>query len=170
MSDFEPRIYVACLAAYNSGYLHGAWIDADQDEDDLLKEAQAILDSSPIPNAEEWAIHDSEGFGDLRLSEYTSMETVAQLAKFVLEHGDVGVGLLEYNGMNIEEAERMLEECYYGEHESEADFVSDFMEETQPVPEHLQFYIDYERMARDWFVNDFLSINAGGKVHVFSHC
>ena len=26
----QPRIYVACLAAYNNGYLHGAWIDADQ--------------------------------------------------------------------------------------------------------------------------------------------
>lgn len=25
----KPRIYAACLAAYNSGYLHGAWIDAD---------------------------------------------------------------------------------------------------------------------------------------------
>lgn len=26
-----PRIYVACLAAYNNGSLHGRWIDADQD-------------------------------------------------------------------------------------------------------------------------------------------
>jgi len=26
-----PRIYVACLAAYNAGKLHGEWIDADQD-------------------------------------------------------------------------------------------------------------------------------------------
>ena len=30
VSDSNPRIYVACLAAYNNGYLHGAWIDADQ--------------------------------------------------------------------------------------------------------------------------------------------
>jgi antirestriction protein len=28
----EPRIYVACLAAYNNGNLHGAWIDATQGE------------------------------------------------------------------------------------------------------------------------------------------
>lgn len=27
-----PRVYVACLAAYNSGFLHGAWIDAGQGE------------------------------------------------------------------------------------------------------------------------------------------
>ena len=26
-----PRIYAACLAAYNNGHLHGRWIDATQD-------------------------------------------------------------------------------------------------------------------------------------------
>ena len=29
-TNTEPRIYVACLAAYNNGILHGAWIDAAQ--------------------------------------------------------------------------------------------------------------------------------------------
>ena len=32
-TESNPRIYVACLAAYNNGYLHGVWIDADQDAD-----------------------------------------------------------------------------------------------------------------------------------------
>lgn len=32
----DIRIYVACLAAYNNGILHGAWIDADQDVDDMV--------------------------------------------------------------------------------------------------------------------------------------
>ena len=26
----QPRIYVACLAAYNNGILHGAWIEATE--------------------------------------------------------------------------------------------------------------------------------------------
>ena len=26
-----PKIYVACLAAYNNGFLHGQWIDANQE-------------------------------------------------------------------------------------------------------------------------------------------
>ena len=33
MSD-EIRIYVADLAAYNNGKLHGVWIDATSDLDD----------------------------------------------------------------------------------------------------------------------------------------
>lgn len=61
MND-TPRIYVACLASYNAGILHGRWIDATDAEvihegiEDMLSESQ-----EPIP--EEWAIHDYEGFG-----------------------------------------------------------------------------------------------------------
>ena len=33
--NVKPRIYVACLAAYNAGILHGKWIDAAQDADSL---------------------------------------------------------------------------------------------------------------------------------------
>ena len=43
----ERRIYVACLAAYNSGHLHGQWIDADQSADDIQEEVNAMLASSP---------------------------------------------------------------------------------------------------------------------------
>jgi hypothetical protein len=30
MSNEAPKIYVACLASYNNGILHGKWIDAVQ--------------------------------------------------------------------------------------------------------------------------------------------
>ena len=42
-TDTNPRIYVACLAAYNNGYLHGAWIDADQDVDEIRDEIATML-------------------------------------------------------------------------------------------------------------------------------
>ena len=42
MQELTPRIYVACLAAYNSGQLHGAWIDADQSADAIHDEIRAI--------------------------------------------------------------------------------------------------------------------------------
>ena len=38
-----PRIYVSCLAAYNSGYLHGMWIDATQDPDDIYDDIEWLL-------------------------------------------------------------------------------------------------------------------------------
>ncbi|MEH6808999.1 MAG: antirestriction protein ArdA, partial [Hyphomonas oceanitis] len=52
----RPRIYVACLAAYNGGRLHGRWIDATEHEA-VWKEVRAMLAASPEPDAEEWAIH-----------------------------------------------------------------------------------------------------------------
>jgi antirestriction protein len=47
-----PRIYVADLGAYNNGILHGCWIDADQDADDIGTEITAMLRDSPCPNVE----------------------------------------------------------------------------------------------------------------------
>src|SRR5436189_4774564 len=58
-----PRIYAATLSDYNAGRLHGAWIDADQDPEELQAEIDAMLAKSAEPVAEEWAIHDYEGFG-----------------------------------------------------------------------------------------------------------
>lgn len=47
-SKGDIKIYVACLAAYNNGYLHGAWIDADQDAYDLYADIRTMLDASPV--------------------------------------------------------------------------------------------------------------------------
>ncbi len=62
----SPRIYVACLAAYNAGRLHGVWIEAEQSPEDIWSEVADMLAVSPEPCAEEWAIHDHEGFGALQ--------------------------------------------------------------------------------------------------------
>lgn len=65
-----PRIYVACLAAYNSGMLHGEWIDADQSADELHEGVQRMLKASSQPGAEEWAITTSRA-----LASYVSAST-----------------------------------------------------------------------------------------------
>src|SRR5581483_3902347 len=67
--EIIPRIYVASLADYNAGRLHGVWIDAAQEPDDLQLHINAMLARSTEPIAEEWAIHDFEGFNGLHLGE-----------------------------------------------------------------------------------------------------
>jgi antirestriction protein len=164
----EPKIYVACLAAYNSGYLHGEWIDANQDIDSLLEEIKGILEKSPIQNAEEWAIHDYENFGSVQINEYAGLENVSQIAKFIGEHGELGAEVISHAG-DIEKAQNLLDECYQGEFDSEEDFAYHWIHEVdgREIPEYLQYYIDYMAMARDWFINDFFSIELNHKVHVF---
>lgn len=44
------RFYAACLASYNNGVLHGRWIDASTDEDEMMEEVSAMLRESRFPN------------------------------------------------------------------------------------------------------------------------
>ena len=96
MSNLKPQIYVACLAAYNNGSLHGEWINANQDADCIHEEIQKMLSASPIPRAEEWAIHDFSDFWDCRIDESTDIESVSLIAGFISEHGKVGAAILNY--------------------------------------------------------------------------
>ncbi len=163
-----PRIYVACLAAYNNGHLHGQWIDANQDTDDMHSEISAMLATSPIPNAEEFAIHDYDGFEGAYIGEYTSIETVVKLAEFIAEHGELGGKLLEHFSGNLEDAEAAFEH-YAGQHRSPADFAQELIEETTQIPQSLIYYVDYVAMARDMELNsDVFTIELGFEdVHVF---
>jgi antirestriction protein len=44
------KIYIACLASYNNGTMHGEWIDASSDTDEMQEHVDRILRASPYPN------------------------------------------------------------------------------------------------------------------------
>jgi antirestriction protein len=125
-----PRIYVACLAAYNNGRLHGDWIDADQSADDLHAAVQRMLVASPEPGAEEWAIHDYEGFGELRLSEWESFERMSAIAAGIAEHGDAFSAWLSYDDSRDPSDVSAFEDAYRGEWDSLRAYAEDFAEQT----------------------------------------
>jgi antirestriction protein len=165
-----PRIYVACLAAYNNGILHGEWIDADQGAGDLWAATRNMLAKSPLPDAEEWAIHDYQGFGGIRIEAYTSFERVEALARVFVEHGDLAAELLDYYSGDLDEALTALEEHYLGSYQSLADYVQELTEDTTAIPEAVRNYIDYGAMARDAKLNGglFTLQTAHDAVHVFA--
>jgi antirestriction protein len=166
---FVPRIYVACLAAYNNGWLHGKWIEAAQEVEIIQKEIQKMLIESPIAGAGEFAIHDFEDFGSLSLDEYESIKTVQSKAMFISTLGELGAELLAYCG-DLESAQEALENYYHGEYENELGFATQLFEECylSSAPEAVSYYIDYEMFKRDIFINDYFSLDAEGKCHVFS--
>jgi len=101
----EVRVYVADLAAYNNGTLHGVWVDATQDLDDMQEQVSEMLKASPCEEvAEEYAIHDYEGFGAYSVSEYEGLESVHEVACFLEEHGEVAGDVLSHFGDNLEDA------------------------------------------------------------------
>lgn len=163
----EIRIYVACLAAYNNGILHGCWIDAAQEPDEIRSGINAMLKASPIAGAEEYAIHDYEGFEGAPVSEYQDIESVTELAAFIAQHGELGGKLVEYFG-SLDDARDVLSDHYAGEYKSVEDFAQELTEQSTEIPRALEYYINWERMARDLEINDVLTIETGFEcVHIF---
>jgi antirestriction protein len=169
--QLNPRVYVACLASYNAGRLHGTWLDVE-DVDSLQEGITGMLATSPIREAEEWDIHDVEGFGEAPIREYESLERVASMATLVREHGKLASALISHYDGDVEETTQALEDNYQGCYASLEDYAAKFMEDTgslEGVPESIRPYIDYERIAHDWELNgDIFTVEtAYNEVHVF---
>lgn len=163
----EIRIYAACLAAYNGGQLHGAWIDADQDAEAVMEAIQTMLAASPVAGAEEYAIHDYEGFGEVRLSEYEGIDSVCAMAAFIAEHEGLGRGVLAHFS-DLEEAEVALRDHYAGCYESAEDFAREITVQTTEIPQNIAFYVDFDAMARDMLICDIFKIEIGfQETHIF---
>lgn len=170
-----PRIYVASLADYNAGRLLGRWIDADQPAEVIHDAIQSMLAESKEMVAEDWAIHDYENFGSLRLSEFSDIASIAETAQLIVEHGEVFAELLGHLGglSSLEEAKRYMEEGYRGAFDRVADYVEELLEDCygdvlSKLPDFLRYHIDYESVARDFeMAGDILTFECDGKVHIF---
>lgn len=165
-NDLEPKIYVASLSDYNAGRLHGIWIDcAGKDEADIFAEIKAMLSVSSEEIAEEYAIHDYEGFGGLKISEYAGVAQIVAYAALIETHGEAITHFISHFGMSEEGAAEAFESSYCGHHESFRDFSDDLFDEiyAHDLPEGRRSYIDYAAFARDLEIGDYTAIDA-------SHC
>jgi antirestriction protein len=79
----EIKIFVVCMSAYKNGYLHGAWINANQDVDMLYAEVQNMLAQSPMLDAELFEIRDYRGFGSVCIDRNTSLEIISALVSVI---------------------------------------------------------------------------------------
>lgn len=171
MTEHEegPRIYVASLSDYNAGRLHGAWIDAATDPDTIRVDIAEMLGTSRYEDAEEWAIHDHEGFHGLPVGEYESLDRICEWATAIVEHGPAFAAYVAHLGAEYATAEG-FEEDYQGEHESEEDYAQELADDIGAVPDELPWplsYIDWERAARDLFMGDYWSADSPSGVYVF---
>ena len=170
----DTRIYVASLSDYNDGRLHGAWIDADGEPDDLDEQVQAMLARSPMRSeaggAEEWAIHDYEGFGPLRLGEYEDIATISTIGQGIAEHGPAFAHWAAISGTSDRDELARFDDVYLGHWESVAAYAEELLEDLgiddlleRAIPEHLQAYVhvDVEGFARDLEYSGDLSSSEG---------
>ena len=169
VADSGPRIYLACLAAYNSGRLHGMWVRADQGEEHIWNALRAMIAGSPVSGAEEWAIHDYAGFEGAGISESASFGLVCELAEFISEHGELGARVYEHFGNNLRDARTAFEQ-YAGEFKTAAVFAEQVYDEVgTQIPANLQHYVDWSSLARDMELNgDIIIFELGFETaHIF---
>lgn len=176
-----PRIYVASLSDYNAGILHGEWVNPGEGAEATYEAITAMLADSPTTRrygdvAEEWAIHDYEHFGPIRLGEYESIERVCSIAEGIVAHGDAFAAWVANDESGDLSAET-FEDQYLGEWGSEVDWgeslLDDFgidLDDLPGVPEGLRPYVqvDVEGWVRDMRLNGEVSIvESKAGVYVF---
>lgn len=165
----QPAIYVASLADYVNGHLHGVWLDAARDPDEIHADIAAMLTRSREPNAEEFAIHDYEQFGRLRVNEYDSIERVSRIARGIAEHGYAYAAWADaldddLDDIDPESETAAFHEAYLGHYNSITDYAEQladdlgYPQELDTLPKHVRRYthIDYAAMAHD--------LEAGGDI------
>lgn len=171
-----PSIYVACLAAYNAGHLHGDWIEFYEgiDADDVQTAIDAILKTSPEPDAEEWDIHDSEYFADFKSHD---LEKLCQVAELIHQYGEEAVkGFISHVGEDyLFDRTCSFTDTYLGCFESEAAFCENHFDISESAAKIQVFdwatldqFIDWERIANDAFINTYYSHTPHyNEVHVY---
>ena len=168
----DPRIYVADLAAYNAGKLHGVWIDLlDKDADDIKAEVDEMIAASPVPLAEEWEIHDTADLDGYTPNNFEEAAAIAELIDqtdslaviYWLNHGNAG-------GLEPWEYEENFRDAYVGVYASEEDFVEAQLSE-QGLETELEKikighqsawqYLDMKAIASDWMISSYFSHRTG---------
>lgn len=177
------RIYVASLSDYNSGTLHGVWIDTETNTtaENIEEEVKKMLADSPesklcqwdgvglmghrdnannnrpercrgwLPgNAEEWAIHDHEGYPRGFVGEYTSFTELEEFHDAIEDVYDAGAlaAYLETADSGTSMGDKVAEfvERYRGEFASGEAFAENFYDETGQMGDDnpLLGYINWE--------------------------
>ncbi|MGI9003019.1 MAG: antirestriction protein ArdA [Pseudonocardia sp.] len=140
-----PRIYLADLAAYSHGRLHGIWCDATRDLEELQAEVDALLARSPIAGAEEIAIHDFENFAGYPLGEYENLGFVVRLARGIAEHGQAFAAYADWIGPGDEQLERFADH-YEGTYPSREAWAEELAVEVFEWPRQLDTIVEPLRM------------------------
>jgi antirestriction protein len=173
----QPHIYVASLSDYNSGRLHGIWLDADVDEETLHEGVLAMLASSTEPHAEEYAIHDYENFGPLRLGEFDALDNVCRIAQGIAEHGMAFAHWASLVGSSNADMLERFEDAYLGHWEDLEAYADSLIDDLglheavgRTVPEFLAAYVhvDTAGFGRDLELSGDIATSAGdGGIYIF---
>ena len=184
------RIYVACLASYNAGILHGRWIDASSDVDAMQADIAAMLRASPCPNvtvrdpdtgeivpsAEEYAVHDYDGVPST-FGEYPALQAIADFVALTeefdhIDADDIAAIAANWHG-DMAAAREALQDNFCGIYASFRDYADEAADEMiachnadGSLPQAIVDYFDYAAFARDLAI-EMTAIDVSAGVAIF---
>lgn len=172
------KFYAADLAAYNSGILHGVWVEASSDAEAMQEAIDAMLAASPCEDAEEWLVHDyDDEIGAIsHLGETSDLETIAEIAEAVEDISSdypdaILAHLISWASDKVSEPynwKSEIDDAFAGEWSDPEDYAADlaescgYMEGGDKNP--LLRYVDFRAMARDMALGgemDFICTSTG---------
>ena len=129
-----PAVYIACLAAYNSGTLHGYWVDLEEASsvEDIRECIAYTLATSPALGAEEYAVHDHQGLPACLQSEWPDWQQVEAFmeARYSLHETERSAHLIACNINHRVLDEQEFSESFCGFWERPEDFAQEQAEQT----------------------------------------
>lgn len=156
-----PAAWIGCLSCYNNGELRGSWITAqhaaeEMTGDEITYNNHALATTPPTCRkcgSDEFDVFDTEHLPTKMTAAefYKNAETLAEL----YDTGDLEriTALAGFLGMEtLEELITYDENNYCGQWETFQDYAEHFAHDADllsTMPEHLAYYFDYEKYARD---------------------
>jgi len=148
----RPRIWAGSLADYNNGVLHGSWLDAARDPEEIQADIQTMLAASPWTArtgepAEEWGIFDTDNFGACRIGQHEDLNWISAVARGIAEHGPAFAAWADV----VEDPELLpdFEDAYLGEYDSLEAYAEQLIDDLgydelldQVLPPGLRTYVD----------------------------
>lgn len=159
----EMQVWVGNLGDYNAGRINGEWLDPlDPGFDEAVEK---------IVGDGEHYIADSEGFFGLKVEKMSLSEikAVAEKIEEMKDDAEAFVKWCDHLGADpCDKSDDDFREAYRGHHSSEEEYAEELFREIYEIPDHLDSYIDWEKVARDMFICDCFSIECDtGGIYVF---
>lgn len=164
------RIYVGTYAKYSEGSIakapraEGAWLDLEDyaDAEEFAEACKALHADEEDP---ELMFHDYDGFPEDYYSESSLDAAIWDWLE--LDEDDREMLSAYRDAVDSTGTIEQARDAYMGKADSEADYAKQYADDTRMLeymPEHLRWYFDFERLARDLFMCYFTMANG----YVFS--
>lgn len=150
------EICIQCLASRNEGNLHFEWVDLPASQDDIDR----VLKSSPVANAEEYEIADTDGVPFIKygnIEAYNEFQAVLDNDQY---DQDVVVSVMNhFRDITVDHLIECLDN-YRMSGKNEHDIAYGYVEECFDIPDNMKHYFDYDALIRDMKIEGYF-INAG---------